>query len=62
MWIFCLAEDSHVMSNIISSEKYKKKNILWKCRLPVVIGALRVKGGSICPNYQQESTLMEKNS
>ena len=49
MWIVCQADDSHVMSSIISSENYKKKkkkkkkNILWKCRLPVVVGALRVK-------------------
>ena len=34
IWIVCPADDSHVMSSIIPSEK---------CRLPVVIGALRVK-------------------
>ena len=39
MWIVCQADDSHVMSSIISSEKYEKNNMLWECRLPVVIGA-----------------------
>ena len=40
MWIVCQADDSHVMSSIISSEKCEKHAL--KCRLPVVIGALRV--------------------
>ena len=28
MWIVCQADDSHVMSIIISPEKYKKKHAL----------------------------------
>ena len=42
MWIVCQADDSHVMSIIISSEKYEK-NMVSECRLPFVIGAWRVK-------------------
>ena len=35
-----LADDSHVMSSIISSENYAEHAL--KCHLPVVIGAFRV--------------------
>ena len=53
MWIVCQADDSHVMSSIIFSRSFtcnvkhyflwkNTKNMLWKCHLPVVIGALRV--------------------
>ena len=44
MLIVCNADHSHVMSSFIFSKKIRKK-MLWKCRLLVMIGAVRVKCG-----------------
>ena len=45
MWIVCQADNSHEMSRLVLSEKKKKKKKLSSAA--VVIGALRVKKGTI---------------